>query len=141
VAVLAYGSRALDRPSDEPRGGSAVEVGEASTAGEEAVDAGTIRTAAASAQEEIDAHRDPGDAIVAAWVQLEEASARAGRARVPSETPGSSPADPAPEAGLDGELETLLGLYESVRFGGERPDEAARATARRCLATIEEAWR
>ncbi|MCE4024486.1 MULTISPECIES: DUF4129 domain-containing protein [unclassified Microbacterium] len=122
--------------------GSAVEVGEASATGEEAVDAGTIRTAAASAQEEIDAHRDPGDAIVAAWVQLEEASARAGRARVPSETPGEFALRILRRRpGLDGELETLLGLYESVRFGGERADEAARATARRCLATIEEAWR
>lgn len=137
MARALWAGRPLSRET-----GSAVEVGEISGGGEEPVDAGAIRTAAADAQEEIDGHRDPGDAIVAAWVRLEEASARAGRARVPSETPGEFTLRILRRRpGLDGELETLLGLYESVRFGGARADETGRATARRCLATIEEAWR
>ena len=43
--------------------------------------------------------------------------------------------------GLDADLETLLALYESVRFGGVPSEEAARSAARRCLAAIEEGWR
>ncbi|MBS1906540.1 MAG: DUF4129 domain-containing protein [Actinobacteria bacterium] len=128
------------RPLSRQTGGG-VEIGEA-VAGDEPVDAGAIRAATAGAQDVMDAHRDPGDAIVAAWVHLEEASARAGRARSPSETPAEFTVGILRgRPGLDDDLETLLGLYESVRFGGEAADEAERRTARRCLAAIEERWR
>ena len=129
------------RPLSRQAGGE-VGIGAVTTAGDEAVDAGTIRAAALDARQAIDAHRDPADAIVAAWVHLEEASARAGRARAPSETPAEfTMRILRRRPGLDAELGALLGLYESVRFGGREADEAQRATARRCLAAIEEGWR
>ncbi|MBS1675100.1 MAG: DUF4129 domain-containing protein [Actinobacteria bacterium] len=122
--------------------GADVATGGAVGSGDEPVDADAIRTAAVDAQQVIDAHRDPGDAIVAAWVHLEEASARAGRARAAAETPGEfTMRILRRRPGLDRELETLLGLYESVRFGGRLADEAARDTARSCLLAIEEGWR
>jgi len=137
VARAMWAARPMSRET-----GGAVDVGEGTAVGDEPVDAGAIRAAAADAQQAVDAHRDPGDAIIAAWVHLEEASARAGRARVPSETPGEFTLRILRRRpGLDIELETLLGLYESVRFGGEQRDEHDRATARQCLASIEEAWR
>lgn len=139
VARALWAARPLSR---QDGGGATAGLGEAATAGDEAVDAGAIRAATANAQQAIDAHADPGDAIVAAWVHLEEASARAGRARALSETPAEFAVRILRRrAGLDAELGTLLGLYESVRFGGGRADESQRATARRCLAAIEEGWR
>lgn len=136
VRVL-WAARPLSR-----REGGTVGVGSAMIVPDEAVDAGAIRDAAVDAQHAIDAHRDPSDAIVAAWVHLEEASARAGRARAPSETPGEFTLRILRRRpGLDADLETLLGLYESVRFGGLRADEDARVVARRCVAAIEAGWR
>jgi Domain of unknown function (DUF4129) len=129
------------RPLSRETGGAG-DAGTGAVAGDEPVDAGAIRSAAADAQQAIDAHRDPGDAIVAAWVQLEDAAARAGRSRRPSETPAEFAVRILRRRpGVDVELETLLALYESVRFGGERADESGRETARRCLAVVEEAWR
>lgn len=124
------------------RAGGVVGLGQSTTAADEAVDAGTIRDAAADAQDVIATHRDPGDAIIAAWVSLEEASARAGRGRAGSETPGEFTIRIlSRRPGLEADLRTLLGLYESVRFGGSPADEGARGEARRCLTAIEEGWR
>lgn len=137
VIRVLWAARPLSR-----REGGAVEIGQAAMAADEPVDAGAIRDAAVDAQQAMDAHRDPGDAIVAAWLQLEEASARAGRARAEAETPSEFTVRMLRRRpGLDVELATLLGLYESVRFGGRPADESARATARRCLTAIEEGWR
>jgi hypothetical protein len=137
LARALWAARPLSRET-----GGAGDAGTGAVAGDDAVDAGAIRSAAADAQQAVDAHRDPGDAIVAAWVHLEEAAARAGRSRLPSETPGEFAVRILRRRpGVDAELETLLGLYESVRFGGEQADESGRATARRCLAIVEEAWR
>ncbi|PRB07980.1 DUF4129 domain-containing protein [Microbacterium sp. MYb64] len=147
LAVLAWLfwrlARALwaARPLSREIGGAG-DAGAGAVAGDESVDAGAIRSAAADAQEAIETHRDPGDAIVAAWVHLEEATSRAGRSRLPSETPGEFALRILRRRpGVDTELETLLGLYESVRFGGVQADESGRATARRCLAIVEEVWR
>jgi hypothetical protein len=75
-------------------------------------------------------------------VELEQVSARAGRARAEAETPGEFTVRILRRRpGLDADLETLLALYESVRFGGASADEQARTAARRCLAAIEEGWR
>ncbi|MBN9158238.1 DUF4129 domain-containing protein [Microbacterium sp.] len=132
-----WSARPLNR-----RAGGDVGLGRSTAAAEEAVDAEKIRDAAADAQGVIEAHRDPGDAIIAAWVSLEEASARSGRRRADSETPGEFTVRIlSGRPGLDAELRTLLGLYESVRFGGWSADEDARGAARRCLAAIEEGWR
>ena len=124
------------------RAGGAVGLGQSTTAADERIDAETIREAAADAQDAIETHRDPGDAIIAAWVRLEEASERTGRGRADAETPGEFAVRIlSRRPGIDAELRTLLGLYESVRFGGRPADESARGEARRCLAAIEEGWR
>ncbi|MDQ4213004.1 DUF4129 domain-containing protein [Microbacterium sp. ASV81] len=129
------------RPMRRQAGAAARVVAQAA-ATEEAVDEVRIRTGAAAAQEAIDAHADPTEAIVAAWVRLEDAAERAGSPRAAVETPGEFTARILRRrAGFDRETETLLELYESVRFGGRIADEEERATARRCLAAIEEGWR
>ncbi|WP_454043908.1 DUF4129 domain-containing protein [Cellulosimicrobium sp. Marseille-Q8652] len=78
----------------------------------------------------------PRDAVIAAWVSLEDAAALAGAHRDPAQTPTEftvavldrTPADP-------GAVATLRGLYHRARFRGADIDagdvRAARAALRR----------
>ena len=84
---------------------------------------------------------DPGDAVIAAWLSLEDAAAESGVRRHPAQTPteftlaslGSTRAD------ADAARE-LLGLYHLARFSTHpvTADHVERAS--RCLAAIAESW-
>ena len=101
-----------------------------------------LRRGIAAAVEAIDGHRDPGDAIVAAWAGLEHSAADAGLTRGVSETPAEYTLRiVAHRTAVDGDVRALLVLYERVRFAGDAPGESERAAARRALSAIEEAWR
>jgi hypothetical protein len=102
----------------------------------------TIRRGIAAALRIIDEHAAPSDAIIAAWVGLEESASEAGIIRGRTETPAefalrviTHRSDVAVDA------QTLLRLYERVRFAGRTADEADRAQARQTLAAIQEGWR
>ena len=85
---------------------------------------------------------DLADAIVAAWLGLEQSAADAGAARGKSETPGEFALRVITlRDGLSRDARTLLGLYQRVRFGEHDADEADRAAARRALQHLEEGWR
>lgn len=109
---------------------------------EDTVAAPVVRRGVAGALRTIEQHPVPSDAIVAAWVGLEETAADAGLRRGVSETPAefalrlvsmqSAAAHPATR---------LLELYERVRFGGLEAGETERAHARAALREIEEEWR
>lgn len=101
-----------------------------------------VQRGIAGALRAIEAPGIPSDAIIAAWVGLEEGAADAGVPRGRAETPGefvvriiTSRAD------ISADTRTLLRLYERVRFGGHRADESDRVTARAALKRIEEGWR
>ena len=74
--------------------------------------------AASRAREELRAATEPGDAIIKAWLILEDAAASAGMRRLPADTPtdltmkvlNRTQADPAATRGL-------LSLYHRARFG------------------------
>ncbi|SJN19111.1 transmembrane protein [Microbacterium esteraromaticum] len=107
-----------------------------------APDAPTMRRGIAAARTLIDTQADPGDAIVAAWVGLEETAADSGTARGRSETPAEFTLRILlRRPGLDEPAHRLLRLYEGVRFGGHSADEADRSAAVRALVEIEEGWR
>ncbi|MCL1899975.1 MAG: DUF4129 domain-containing protein [Promicromonosporaceae bacterium] len=82
-------------------------------------------------------HRQPRDAVQAAWVELELAAARTGIERIHSETAteftsrllAGTPAPPA-------ETGALRDLYLSARFSQEPVADAAVVTARRSLEAI-----
>lgn len=102
----------------------------------------TIRRGIAAALRVIDEHAAPSDAIIAAWVGLEESAAEAGITRGRTETPAeftlrviTHRSDVAADA------RTLLRLYERVRFAGRTADEADRTEARQTLAAIQDGWR
>lgn len=69
-----------------------------------------------------------GDAVVACWVLLEDAAARAGTPRGVANTPTEFTADLLTEHQPDQDaVATLLRLYHRARFGSQpMPDEAAR---------------
>lgn len=98
----------------------------------------TLRAGVSTADEELRGGLSPADAVIAAWVALEEAAARSGVRRDRAATPteftvavlDSTPADP-------GATRSLLALYLRARFGGEHmgPRDVASATdALRALA-------
>lgn len=106
------------------------------------VSAPVIRRGIDGALRLIDERPLPTDAIVAAWVGLEESAADAGIARGVSETPAEFALRIITRrAGISDAASELLRLYERVRFGGHSADEIDRDTARGALKVIEEAWR
>lgn len=100
-----------------------------------------LRQGLVSAQHLLDTVRDPTDAVLAAWVALEQAAERSGVPRRPADTPteftvqvlSSTEADAAA-------VGTLLRLYHRARFsvGGVGP--AAVTEARGCLDVLARSW-
>jgi hypothetical protein len=84
----------------------------------------------------------PTDAIVAAWLGLEESATDVGFSRGRSETPSEFALRIITRrSGITHAANALLDLYERVRFGGHDADEEDRAAARAALETIQEGWR
>lgn len=111
-------------------------------AGEHDAAAPAIRRGIEGALRSIEDRATPTDAIIAAWVGLEESAADAGLTRGRSETPAEFALRIITRrVGITDAATDLLRLYERVRFGGHRADEADRAAARAALKTIEEGWR
>lgn len=112
------------------------------TVAEAAPDAPTVRRGIAAAREAIARRTDPGDAIIAAWLGLEETAADAGAGRGISETPAEFTLRILRHRpGIDGPTNRLLRLYEGVRFGGHPASESDRTAAADALAAIEGVWR
>ncbi len=101
-----------------------------------------VRTGIAGALLRIERGGAPSDAIIAAWVGLEESAAEAGLTRASSETPAEFTVRLIARRGtVADEAGTLLRLYERVRFGGYEAQEPDRVRAREVLQRIEAAWR
>ncbi|MGP6171753.1 DUF4129 domain-containing protein [Microbacterium sp. A196] len=101
-----------------------------------------IRRGIEGALRAVDERPQPTDAIIAAWVGLEESAADANLTRGVSETPSEFTLRIITRrAGIGSAAQELLELYERVRFGGHVADEDDRTVARRALRAIEEGWR
>ena len=103
----------------------------------EDVDLPELQDAVTRALAHLDGHARPRDAVVAAWVALEEAAARAGAHRDPAQTPTEFAgtvlaATPAPPAAVA----RLRTLYQRARFTDRPIDRPAVAEARAALADI-----
>lgn len=109
---------------------------------EEVIDAPIVRRGISGALATLNESTAPSEAIIAAWIGLEETAREVGITRAVTETPAEftmrlivrteevrEPAD------------TLLNVYEQVRFGGKTATEHDRAIARGALQKIEEGWR
>lgn len=90
----------------------------------------------------LDSSREPGDAIVEAWVGLEEAAADSGVRRAPAQTPTEFTSRIlARSVGAERPVHRLLDLYLRVRFGDHPATPADVAEARTCLEDLSVAWR
>lgn len=144
VTVTRALRRAWENRELEVREGAVVAAASAAgaAAGEAQPDAEVIQRGIAAALQRLDVPAAPADAIVAAWVGVEEAAADSGVVRGRSETPGEFAVRIiARRAALDADARRLLALYERVRFGGYNAAEADRTDARRLLERIEQEWR
>lgn len=89
----------------------------------------------------LDGDREPGDAIVQAWLGLQEAAEDAGYRRLESETPTEFTSRILERTGVDGSaLATLRRLYLAVRFGDAVSTARDVAAARAALQTLDAQW-
>lgn len=111
------------------------------TAPDDARAAPAVRRGLARAWEALREHRDASDAIVAAWLGLQEAAAESGITRRDTETAAEFTTRIVQRAGADaGAATTLLWLYQDVRFGGRPAGAAEVARARAALDVLAQAW-
>ncbi len=100
-----------------------------------------LRRGVTAAGELLDRISNPNDAIIRAWLALEEAAESSGVTREPSETPTEftvdvldrTPAEPAP-------VRRLLRLYLQARFATEPATAEDVREAKRCLFALAESW-
>ncbi|HIZ35079.1 MAG TPA: DUF4129 domain-containing protein [Candidatus Ruania gallistercoris] len=135
LRVLAY----LRRPRAEelPDPGTSADYGE----DEPEPDLPALHQGVRDAVEQLRAVGPPRDAIVSAWLALEEAADRSGARRRPSQTPTEHAAAVLERTGADREAtEELLHLYHRARFSSREPGSADLAAAGRALQTLADSW-
>jgi hypothetical protein len=105
-------------------------------------DAPVVRRGIARALDLLAEDREPGDAVVQAWLGLEQAAEDSGVPRARAETPteftarllGRVPADRAA-------VRTLLDLYSRARFAARGGSPADAGRARAALEVLARSWR
>ena len=105
------------------------------------VDEPAMRDGIAHARRILDSDRPPRDAIVEAWLVLEQAAVAAGVGRTPAQTPTEFTAvvldrTPAQRDAVD----VLRDLYERVRFSDQPVAAADGDAARAAISAIAEHW-
>ena len=107
----------------------------------EAADAPTVLRGIAAALGALDEDREPGDAVVRAWLGLQQAAEDAGLTRSPAETPTEFTGRVLSRTGTDrAALRTLLGLYLRARFGDDVIAAADAVAAREALQALAASW-
>lgn len=101
-----------------------------------------LLTGIALALRVLDEGREPGDAIVRAWIGLQETAAESGIVRHPSESPTEFTARILAAAFTDDDaLRTLLRLYLRTRFGDHPVTAEDVAAVRSALGQLVSSWR
>lgn len=121
---------------EDPRG-----TGTAMLTEESLPDVPVLRQGVEAAGRSLDQISEPNNAIVAAWLELEEASASSGVTRTPAQTPTEFTVTVLAKTHADEDAtRELLGLYHRARFSSEGvgPDEVERA--KDCLARLAASW-
>lgn len=107
-----------------------------------APDVPALRRGAAAARSVLDKKAVPTDAIIAAWVELEEAAASSGVPRHPAQTPSEfTAAILAATTAEEAAATELLTLYRRARFAaGDKSGAHEVARASECLTRLAESW-
>jgi hypothetical protein len=105
------------------------------------VDTPALRTGIDLALQTLDEQRDPADAIVQAWLGLQETAEESGIARRPAETPTEFTSRILRGALADDRaIKTLLRLYLRTRFGDHPPTQEDVAAVRAALQELVQTW-
>lgn len=100
-----------------------------------------LTEAATSAREELRHASDPTDAIIRAWLALEDAAAQSGMSRRPADTPTDLTVAVLTRTEADPEATTgLLSLYHRARFGTEPMSPAEQSEAVTHLEALARSW-
>jgi hypothetical protein len=100
-----------------------------------------LRTGIDLALQTLDEQRDPADAIVQAWLGLQETAEESGIARRPAETPTEFTSRILRGALADDRaIKTLLRLYLRTRFGDHPPTQEDVAAVRAALQELVRTW-
>jgi hypothetical protein len=100
-----------------------------------------LRTGIEHALQVLDEHRDPTDAIVRAWLGLQETAEESGIVRQPAETPTEFTSRILSRAfGDDRAVRTLLRLYLRTRFGDHPVTSDDVAVVRLALQELVRTW-
>ena len=100
-----------------------------------------VQQGVGDAQHLLDTVRDPTDAVLAAWVALEQAAERSGVPRRPADTPTEFTVRVLSATAADtAAVQTLLGLYHRARFAAAGVGPDAVQQARRCLDVLAASW-
>lgn len=139
LAVAAWRNRPLRR---SPGAQTDVDVSGVDIRVDDEPDAPAVRRGIAAARAAVEERTDPTDAIIAAWLGLEETAADSGIGRALSETQVEFTLRMLlRRPGIDEPARDLLRLYEGVRYGGRIAGEQERSAAARALERIEAGWR
>ena len=107
----------------------------------EVADAPAVLRGIAAALGALDEHREPGDAVVRAWLGLQQAAEDAGLARSAAETPTEFTGRVLSRTGADrAALRTLLRLYLRARFDDGAISAADATAAREALQALATSW-
>jgi Domain of unknown function (DUF4129) len=100
-----------------------------------------LRTGIDLALQTLDEQRDPADAIVQAWLGLQETAEESGLARRPAETPTEFTSRILRGALADDRaIKTLLRLYLRTRFGDHPPTQEDVSAVRAALQELVRTW-
>ena len=141
LALLWAALRWFERRRKPTRTRTVVQIGVEAEVAIEA-NAHVLETGLAAAISMFSTSRDPGNAVIQAWLALEGATAMAGLRRDPAETTSEFTArilyrsrrSAAP-------ISELLALYQRVRFGDHQPSPQDIVAARSALTILVELWR
>lgn len=111
------------------------------TGAETEPDLPVLQQGVAAAQAHLAEIREPRDAIIAAWLALEDAAQRSGIIRRPAQTPSEFTAGVLARTSADPQATSrLLHLYHRARFGTAPPEPADVAAASVCLGEVASSW-
>lgn len=135
LRVLAYLRR--PRAEDPPAPGTSAVLDEE----EPEPDLPALHDGVRNAVEQLRAAGPPRDAIVSAWLAMEDAAERSGARRRPAQTPTEHATAVLARTGADAEAtRALLHLYHRARFSTREPDRADVDAAGRALEALAASW-
>lgn len=135
ILVLWLRYHRLEEPSEPQQSGISTQV-------ESVPEVPVLRQGVAAARRLLDQIADPNNAIVAAWMALEEAAASSGVERQPAQTPTEFTTEVLAKTSADqAATQGLLRLYHRARFSGAGVGRAAVAEADDYLAALARSWR